>query len=70
MPFKSKSQWRQCFAAARRGQRNINECREFARMTKSYESLPEKVKPKTKQSRGRRVMRSRRKGRKSMKKRI
>lgn len=49
MPFVSKSQWRQCFAAARRGQRSMTECREFASKSKSYANLPEKVKrPKRK----------------------
>ena len=43
MPFVSKSQWRQCFAAARRGQRKVSQCKEFAAMSKSYKSLPEKV---------------------------
>lgn len=40
MPFVSKSQWRQCFAAARRGQRKVSQCKEFAAMSKSYKSLP------------------------------
>lgn len=43
MPFVSKAQWRQCFAAARRGQRKTSECKEFAAMSKSYKSLPEKI---------------------------
>lgn len=43
MPFVSKSQWRQCFAAARRGQRKVSQCKEFASMSKSYKSLPKKV---------------------------
>lgn len=43
MPFVSKSQWRQCFAAARRGQRKVSQCKEYASMSKSYKSLPEKV---------------------------
>ena len=44
MPFVSKAQWRQCFAAARRGQRSMSECREFASKSKSYAKLPERVK--------------------------
>jgi len=43
MPFVSRAQWRQCFAAARRGQRSISQCREFARKSKPYGSLPERV---------------------------
>jgi hypothetical protein len=40
MPFVSRSQWRQCFAAARRGQRKVSQCKEYASMSKSYKSLP------------------------------
>lgn len=58
MPFSSKAQWRQCFAAARQGKRDMNQCLEFARATRSYKMLPERIgKRKT---RRRRVMRLRR----------
>lgn len=56
MPFRSKAQWRQCFAAARQGKRNMDECLEFARATRSYKKLPEKVQRK----KPRRVMRMKR----------
>lgn len=59
MPFVSKSQWRQCFAAAKRGQRKITECKEFASMSKSYKSLPEKISKQRKQRRSRKMIRQR-----------
>jgi len=56
MPFVSKSQWRQCFAAARRGQRKMSECKESASMSKSYKSLPNKVSKKQRKLRRTRKM--------------
>jgi hypothetical protein len=47
MPFVSRAQWRQCFAAARNGKRKMSECKEFARKSKSYRRLPERKAKKT-----------------------
>ena len=59
MPFKSKAQWRQCFAAARQGERDIKQCLEYARATKSYSLLPERVRKTTRRKRTMKLKRRR-----------
>ena len=43
MPFVSKAQWRQCFVDVNKGKRNKENCLKFARLSKPYILLPEKV---------------------------
>jgi hypothetical protein len=67
MPFKSRSQWRACFASERRGQSWGKEsCSQWAKGV-SYKRLPEKIARKSKKS-GRNSKKSSRNSKKSVRK--
>jgi len=50
MPFKSKAQQRQCYALKAQGKAGTWDCDEWAKETKNFKKLPEKVKKVKKES--------------------
>ena len=43
MPFKSKAQWKKCFAMKARGEAGSWSCKKWAKETGSLKKLPSKV---------------------------